>query len=134
MNRLRLLRIVATFIGVFALGGLAGWKLHQSRATAEVGVGRIEVSAEGALTKLSERLKLTSEQEARLRPLFAEWSRGVGRAGRNQRRRLALFEQNVPRIRETLVGTQLAGFDQLVGEARQRFHARLPRNSEPATD
>ncbi len=134
MNRLRFLRIVATFIGVFALGALTGWKLHQARVPAEPGVGRIEVSAEGALTRLSERLGLTSEQETRLRPLFVEWSHEAGGAGGNQRRRLALFEQNVPRIREALRETQREAFDLLIAEARQRFHDRLQRRARPATD
>jgi hypothetical protein len=128
MNRLRLIRIVATFILTFVLGGAAGWRLKPAPAATDVGVARIEISAQGALNKLAERLKLTSKQQARLQPLFEDWSREAGRAGRNQRRRLELFEQNVPRIRDMLTETQRAEFDRLVAEARQRFIARLQRN------
>jgi hypothetical protein len=132
MNRLRLIRIIATFFVTFVLGGVAGWKLKPSTPAAKVSVARIEVSAEGALDTLGARLKFTSEQRARLLPLFVEWSREAGQAGRRQRRRLELFEQNVPRIRETLTEAQRAEFDRLVVEARQRFRARLQRSPEPA--
>ena len=91
MNPLRLIRIIATFLLVFGLGGVAGWKLKSTPAASGVGVGRIEVSAEGALNKLAERLKLTPAQKTGLLPLFEKWSSEAGRAGRNQRRRLELF-------------------------------------------
>ncbi len=129
MNQLRVARIIASFILVFALGIVAGWKLKPSTPAAKVGVGRIEVSAEGALDTLGARLKLTPQQRTQLLPLFAEWSREAGQAGRRQRRRLELFEQNVPRMREALTESQRAEFDKLVAEARQRFNARLQRGA-----
>jgi hypothetical protein len=128
MNQLRLLRIIASFGLTFVLGAAAGWQLKPSAPIENVGVARIEVSAEGALEKLAERLKLTPSQIARLRPLFAEWSQEAERAGRRQRRRLELFEQNVPRIREALAPDQLAEFERLVVEARERFARRLRRS------
>jgi hypothetical protein len=94
-----------------------------------VGVSRIEVSPERALDTLGARLKFTDDQRTRLLPLFVEWSREAGRAGRNQRRRLELFEQNVPRIREILAEMQRAEFERLVVEARQRFNVRLQRGA-----
>jgi Spy/CpxP family protein refolding chaperone len=134
MKRLRLIRIAATFLLTFALGVAAGWRLKPTSPAATVGVARIEASAEGALTKLAERLKFTADQKNRLRPLFEEWSGQAGQAGRNQRRRLELFEQNVPRIREVLTATQRAEFDRLAIEVRQRFDTRLRRNAGQAPD
>jgi len=129
MNRLRLIRIITCFVLTFAFGGVAGWKLKPYKSSANVGVARIEVSPERALDTLGARLKFTPEQRAQLLPLFVEWSRGAERAGRNQRRRLELFEQNVPQIRETLTEAQREEFDRLVLEARQRFNARLKRST-----
>jgi hypothetical protein len=134
MSRLRLLRIIATFLLTFALGGAAGWQLKPSAPATQVGVARIEVSAEGALEKLAERLNFTPEQKTRLLPLFVEWSKEAERAGRRQRRRLELFEENVPRIRETLTESQRAEFEQLVVEARQRFDKRIERMTGQGTE
>ncbi len=134
MNRLRLIRIITTFLLTFVLGGAAGWQLKPSAPITKVGVGRIEVSAEGALEKIAERLNFTVEQKTRLLPLFIEWSKEAEQAGRRQRRRLELFEQNVPRIRETLTDTQRPEFEKLVTDARQRFNVRIQRGAGPQSE
>lgn len=127
----RLLWISACFVLTFVLGGVAAWILKPSEPPATVGVARIAISPKRALDTLDGRLKLTPEQRGKLLPIFVEWANDAGNAGRNQRRRLELFEQHTPRIREVLAEAQRVEFDRLVIDARKKFNSRIERSSRP---
>lgn len=124
MNRWQLIRVVACFLLVFALGGLTGWLLRPASSAAPE-----DFRSLSALERFDQRLDLSDEQEAALKPILEEWEIRAALAGRRPRRRLELLEHFAPLVREVLAPAQQAKFEAAVEEARTRLEERAVRNA-----
>jgi hypothetical protein len=125
-----ILRTACAIFIIFALGVWVGKQLGPSEETltqedieelsptSEVALREIKKSFHRAMQKYNAVLKLTTEQQKELRPLFVSATKRMALLDKNSKARLAVVEDFHAEIAKYLTDEQKVAADQILKEAR----------------
>lgn len=126
MERFRILRIVLMILCIFAAGIGIGYQFiprPDPDVTLKVALGREgkAVSADTIVEYYDRELHLTGGQKTVLRDLAAEFVQKIAATQPRTKTRHDIFRAYFPKVRALLQEDQLARFDELTQEHRERM-------------